>query len=117
MTDYPTLAENPDVQGFKEGPAVDPTIRSETEAGYRITRKRFTRVPKKWDFKYTQMSNADKEALATFEESVGYGSGIFNWTHPVSSTQYIVRFAELVKYDLSESDNNEWDVSVSLEEY
>jgi hypothetical protein len=116
MADYPNTLPEPDVQGFEESPAIDPTLRSEMESGKRITRSRFTKIPKKWRFQYTQLSNDNKNTLKSFEESVSYGSDSFDWTHPIDDESHSVRFAEPVKYVLSDSDNREWDVTVILEE-
>lgn len=115
MPTYPSLSQDPDVNGFKEEPITDPTIRSEMESGDVVTRPLFTGVPLKWSYKYTQLSNADKLLLATFERStVKYGALSFTWTNPQDDTDHEVRFTELVKYALNRSNNNEWDVQVAL---
>ena len=92
MPTYPTLSQDPDVNGFKEEPIIDPTIRSEMESGDVTTRARFTGVPLKWTYRYTQLSNADKLLLATFERStVNYGAASFTWTNPQDDAEHEVR--------------------------
>lgn len=115
MSTYPTLSQDPDVSGFKEEPLVDPTLRSDMESGDVVTRALFTGVPLKWSYRYTQLSNADKLLLATFERStVKYGAVNFDWTNPQDSVLHDVRFTEPIKYELNQSNNNEWDVQVTL---
>jgi len=116
MADYPMLSQNPDAEGYKEEPAMDPTLRSETESGKVITRARFTRVPKRFTFRYAQLPNADKEILDAFEKARGYGSESFNWTNPVNSTVYEVRFQKPIVFELADNLLNEWKVSVVLDE-
>ena len=115
MPTYPVFAQNPDVVGFKEEPLVDPTIRSDMESGDVTTRARFTGVPLKWSWRYSQFSNANKLTLATFErETVKYGADTFTWTHPITEESHEVRFADIVKYDLANSIANEWDIQVFI---
>lgn len=116
MADYPTLSQNPDADGYKQEPSIDPTLRSETESGKVITRARFTRVPKRFSFKYDQLSNTDKETLEAFEIARGYGSESFNWTNPINSTVYEVRFQKPIVFELADNLLNEWKVSVVLDE-
>ncbi len=114
MSNFPTLSVKPDAEGFDESAAIDPTLRSETESGKVLTRKRFTSAPQKWTIIYRLLSNADKILISNFEKSVGYGAGSFTWIHPVSEASYTVRFGSLVKYNLANSLNNDWDILMEI---
>ena len=115
MPNFPTLGTNPTIDGWEEGLAIDPTIRSQSEGGYVQTRARFTRLTNKWNIKYMALSAADKDTLRTFEKTVRGGSDAFNWTNPANSVTYSVRFLGLIKY-IPHSNSLYWDVSFVLEE-
>ena len=69
------------------------TLRTRFEAGYVQTRARFTRIPKRFELNWSRMSISDFGTLRTFyEDTVIGGAESFNWTHPISSTVYVVRF-------------------------
>jgi phage-related protein len=105
------------VQPYKHSAAFDPTIRVPNyEAGYRQTRPRFTRVPKKWHIAYPGiMTDTDQTTLEAFEVTVKYGADSFTWTHPKTAVQYTVRFASLVEYRFGISDSY-WAFEFDLEE-
>jgi phage-related protein len=112
---YPTLSQNPDVEGWQEEAASDPTVRCEFENGYAATRARFTTVPRKWSYTYRFLSNTDKTTLLAFElNSTHYGAEEFNWTNPIDAVPYVVKFAEPIKYALENTMANEWKVTVRL---
>lgn len=118
-TTYPTLGKNPTIQGWEEQVSLDPTISSKSEAGYRKTRQRHTRQPKRWHVVYMALSNTDKGTLETHEQERGVGSASFSWTNPVNSTGYTVRFMGPVRYRLApawEGGAISWDVEFDLEE-
>lgn len=70
--------------------AIDDTIKTPMEAGYAMTRPRFTRVFRKFECSYI-LSKADADTLVAFDET-NRGSTIFAWTHPDTNTVYNVRF-------------------------
>ncbi len=112
---YPDLSQNPDVEGWQEEAAFDPTVRCEFENGYAATRARFTTVPRKWSCTYRYLSNTAKATLLAFERNtVHYGAEEFNWTNPVDSVVYVVKFAEPIKYALEDTLQNEWKITVRL---
>jgi phage-related protein len=115
MPSYPTLASLPLINSYEHTAAQDPVIRSQTEAGYRQTRPRFTRVPKKWHISYGDLSDADQATLEAFEVTVKYGADLFTWTHPKTATQYSVRFAAPIKYKFTVTDSI-WAAEFDLEE-
>jgi hypothetical protein len=97
---FPALSTAPLVEAFSEGAALDPTLRSATEAGYTRTRARFTRVPWKYHIEYGDLSQADKDALKAWEISVKVGTDSF--THPNIGMES-VRLAGPIKYNYAEA--------------
>lgn len=93
MPAYPTLSYDFDATSFKESsenPVIPP---SSTEGGYTITRPRFTRRPRRtFMFRHLGISEADRLTLQNFWDDHYGGSLAFNWTHPVTSVVYNVRF-------------------------
>ena len=112
---FPTLSINPSVRDWTEEKAFDPTIRSRSEGGYVKTRARCTRIPRKWHMVYDALSKTDKETLEEYEDDQQVGAGSFNWTNPLNSTTYSVRFAGPVKYTMM-GNVNFWTVAIDLEE-
>lgn len=115
MATFPTLSAEPDVRNYSETIAYDPTIRSDTEGGYTITRARFTRLRKKWHIYYPVMTVTDKDTLQNFEKSVLVGSDSFEWTNPADGQTYTVRFVTSIIYRPL-STKNYWIVEFDLEE-
>jgi hypothetical protein len=119
MPTFPTLSTNPSVEGWGEEAAFDPAIRNKVEAGYVASRPKFTRIPKKWGGVYKSIPNADKNLIETFEFTEVYcGSTNFNWTNPLNSTVYDVRFLGTIKYDLAveTEEGYRWDVTFTVEQ-
>lgn len=97
MPTYPTLTINPsEPMGVKPE---DSTIKSDFEAGYMQTRSRFTRKRKTFNIVYDLISDADKNTLEAFVETVKEGSLSFDWTEPLTSTVYVVRFQIAPEYE------------------
>lgn len=95
--DFPTLTMTPSYP-LNESEE-DNQIASPTEAGYKITRPRFTRARRKFIITYEFLTPTDKATLETFyRTSCNYGASLFNWTHPESLTVYIVKFAKPISY-------------------
>lgn len=90
MADFPTLtvACNYPIGEQRE----NSVLKSEFEGGYVQTRARYTRVRRRFTIAYSQLSNADKTLIDNFIDTVNGGADYFNWTHPQSSTVYVVRF-------------------------
>lgn len=114
---FPTLANKPDSSKHSET-VIDPTVRTEMEGGYVVTRARFTRAPRKeWTIGYTYISDAEKQSIETFVASVRVGSAIFNWTNPADNVTYLVRFKEPPNYSYrGQGTYKRWDVSMKLEQ-
>lgn len=118
MQVWPALSTTPSLDGWKESIANDPTIRTKSEGGYTQTRPRFTRIPKKWDFRYTggnALTPSDKAALQTFQSLVKVGSSIFSWTNPIDAITYSVRLAQPITFT-PQGNTLYWSAEVSLEE-
>jgi len=117
LATYPTLSVNPDTRGWKEGPITDPTIRTKMESGIIVTRARFTTVPWFWSFSYSLLPNTDKVTLMTFfKTTVKFGAVAFDWTNPLDSVVYSVKFGAVVEPELEDSQQKEWSVDVLLVE-
>lgn len=101
--DYPTLSMLPDGDSLQtewDNPAIDPS-NSDTDGGYQITRPLYTRdPPRTWTFKYSDLGQADHDALETFWNTVKGSSVAFNWRHPVSAELVNVRFSKDFKLQL-----------------
>jgi hypothetical protein len=76
----------------------DSTISSTTDAKYKITRPRATRMPGTWDYSWVGVSDADYASLITFWKLVNGTSGSFLWTEPISAEQKTVRFSAKGKW-------------------
>jgi len=95
---FPTLS-HPAEYPLKET-RVDQSLKSDMEKGYVITRPRFTRVRKRFHVTYNVLTQADKNTLDTFVDTVKGDADIFTWTHPQSGTVYNVRFAKPPELEL-----------------
>ncbi len=115
MLTFPALSITPLIDDWSEEKAFDPTIESKAEGGYRITRPRCTRVPKTWNVTIRPATDNDKSLVESFEDSVGVGADIFQWTNPKNSQVYQVRFLGKVKYRLWVRDD-QWEIKFALEQ-
>jgi len=93
--DFPTLTVS--AQTCPDEP-IDDTISSKSEGGYSQTRPRNTRQRRKLGPIRLLLSEADWQALKTFDGIVG-GWSIFNFIHPTSKVVVQVRFTSRPKAD------------------
>lgn len=92
MPVFPTLSKKPDAKTYKES-AEDQGMGSDMEGGYRITRPRHTRKPRRtFSFQYSDLSLTDKIALDDFIDLVKGTSDSFTWTRPYDAKVFTVRF-------------------------
>lgn len=112
---FPTLSQNPSVEGWDEGVAKDPTISTDFENGFRQTYPAFSRIPDKWKISYKALPAADKNTLRTFEKTVKVGSESFSWTNPVDNVTYAVRFLKPLAYSMH-SLSTLWNIEFELEQ-
>jgi hypothetical protein len=88
MAAFPTLSSG--FQSFPEQP-IDDTIKSDSDAGYTITRPRFTRIRRIFGPVDMVLNRVDRDALVAFDSTVK-GSTIFTIAHPVTGELIKVRF-------------------------
>jgi len=112
MADFPTLSSGVLAYPFKEEGLGVADLRTPTDAGYVITRRRFTKDPKKWGVVYKGLTDADFTTMSSFISTQGT-TGKFNWEHPVSGDTKVVRF---VKRPALVRKNRYWEMSCELEE-
>lgn len=98
---FPTLSMLPDGDSLQieaDNPAIEP---QDTDGGYLITRPQYTRTPPRtFSFMYSDLGQADRDALDNFWNQVKGSSVAFNWTDPTSGTVYNVRFDKGFKLQL-----------------
>ena len=80
----------------------DNVLRSNKDAGYEQTRRRYTRERKSYDLSWTAMRAADRNTIANFyDNETADGSLSFMWTHPIEGTTAEYRFTGPIKESLS----------------
>lgn len=91
MTAFVTLVGLPSYPLDPDGEIEDVVLRSESTAGYRQTRPRFTRARRKWGVNYEDLTDADADDLRDFERvTLRNGADKFDWPHPVSGTFTVI---------------------------
>lgn len=92
---FPTLAltrGGHDSSQYRVKPE-DPSMKTEMDGGYVVSRKRHTRKPRlTFTTAYKEITDADRKTLLNFYQQVGGGSVVFDWTDPVDKIVYQVRF-------------------------
>tara|TARA_B100002049_G_scaffold227985_1_gene202132 strand:+ start:303 stop:659 length:357 start_codon:yes stop_codon:yes gene_type:complete len=97
MALLPVLSIGEDASAFTED-TTDKTKEKKTEAGYRITRPKFTRAPRLiFTSGYQKLTNEDKATLQAFYREHG-GYKAFEYVHPVDGTVHSVRFIGTLKF-------------------
>lgn len=102
---FPTLSVGPVT--VNRSPAYDPSIRSQSEDGKVISRRRFTGDKEKFELIYDNLTAADKVLLESMQDTVGVGADTISWTNedPNDSTVYTVRLStEGIQFDIKQSD-------------
>jgi hypothetical protein len=96
----------------------DPSMQTEMEGGYVVSRARHTRTPRRtWTSGFTYIKTAGKTELETFWTSVRGGSAIFQWRNPSDGLDYQVRFKGPLKFTyVGRGTNQRWDVSFTVQE-
>ncbi len=92
--DYPTatLAGLEDSKHFLVSQA-NPAKGADMEGGYRTTRPRYTRTPRKtWTTGFSDLTDAQKDSHASFWDTKKGGSDSFIYLNPADATEYTVRF-------------------------
>lgn len=84
------------------------------DVGMARRRKRFTRTLRIFSFTL-RLTNAQLATLRTFIDTTSDGGVLrFNWTHPVTSVAYEVRFQSLPS--VQQYFNGVWDAAITLEQ-
>jgi hypothetical protein len=79
----------------------DPTIRSEMEGGYTITRQRYTRFRRKFKRGWAALEATDYATLIAFYQGdAAGGSAFFTWTTDTDATSVNVRFSAPLKAEM-----------------
>lgn len=94
----------------------DVAIKTEMEGGYVVARARHTRTPRKtFNTGYKSISDTDRTALLNFYDSVAGGTLIFDWTDPVDSVTWQVRFDGEMSFKYTGMGATKlWDVNFKL---
>lgn len=115
---YPTLSMGFEAKSYKEAKE-DPSEQTKMEGGIVVTRRKFTRKPRKtFTFQYSELPDADKIALENFYDSVGGGCDIFTFANP-SGQNFDVRFSKPLDFQfmgVGASYYMRWQVQVELQE-
>lgn len=79
----------------------DPTIRSEAEGGYTLTRRRYTRLRRKFKRGWSALTSTHYSTLKTFYAGdAGAGASMFTWTTDTDASSINVRFNGPLKAEL-----------------
>jgi len=100
---FPSLTQPPNYP-LKEI-ITDRALKTISEAGYVTTRLKYTKKNISFDVNYLMLSDADKDSLRTFYDTVETVDS-FTWTHPYTSVVYTVRFDSVPSFELT--DNDKW---------
>lgn len=96
MNTYPLI---PAIRVGSSRTLINPSQRSQSEAGYIFTRKVFTKAKHKYSLNYSNLTNAEFEILENFfKQNVGKK---FYFTYPTTNVEVVCTFAidELVAQD------------------
>lgn len=113
MADFPTLANAVISKvGYSEKYLNPGDIVSEMDAGYKLSRKKFTRKPLKFTVPYIGIDSSDKATLEAFIEDNGT-TGNFYWVQPLTSTIFDVRLSAIPAFD---RDDMYWSATFEMEQ-
>ena len=115
MATFLTLSRLPDRASFKQSLVQDPTLVSDFENGYQITRAKYSNVAKKFEFTLSFLTDADKILLEDFEKTVNYRASEFDWVNPADDFTYEVRFDSNLIFT-EERAQNHWNVDIMIVE-
>lgn len=102
---FPVLSVGPIT--VNPSPAYDPSIRSQSDDGLVISRRRFTGNKQQFELVYDNLTATDKALLLSMQNTVGIGADTISWTNedPNDSTTYNVRLStEGIKFENKPSD-------------
>jgi hypothetical protein len=108
---FPTLSVNPNFP-IKEGRYLN-SVKTKTEGGYVLARARNERILRFFTLSYSLLPTADHDLLEAHIASV-QDITAFDWTHPISSVTYNVRFKTVPDFDYALF--NRWNISFTLDQ-
>lgn len=92
---------------------INPTFRSKSEAGYTMSRRKYTRAKREYSLSYPLLT---MEQLAILESFFNENQGEkFKFTHPLESIERICIFA-MDKFPISDNFSNHCSVTIDLAE-
>lgn len=106
----PYASDSGDTYSYK---MTDSTISTTTDANYKVTRPRTTKVIHTFVYTWTRLSDADFQTLNSFWESVRT-SASFNFTNYSDGKTYVMRFIGEFNFKLDPP--NGWYGTLTLEE-
>jgi hypothetical protein len=71
-----------------------PAIRSRSDAGYLVTRPRWTAKKREFNLVFKGLSRAQMEQIITFFDSIGWGGEEFNYVNPADDETYVVKLMD-----------------------
>lgn len=113
---FPTLSTKPMVAPTPQ--RSDILITDGSEAGYEVSRPRYTKNRITFEVTHRGASQADVDALdAYFIGDAAHGSAIFSWTHPDTSATYNVRLLPVPQYTPHDQGNKRFfDITYKVKE-
>ena len=114
---FPVLKMGQDSKYYKVS-IEDPSMKTPMDGGYVVSRAKHTRKPRRtFTTGFTQLTNADRQILESFYDSVRGGSVIFDWTDPINNQTFQVRFASEFAFQYTGVGVSQlWDVSFTLQQ-
>jgi phage-related protein len=110
-----TLVQTPYIEELTS--ALDPTVRTEMEAGYVASRARFTRTPRQWKLRFDMTKTANRDIIIAFVTARRVGGESFSWVEPVAGATVTVRFQSPPVYvPVDGTNNTRWTITLVLEE-
>lgn len=113
MTDWPSGLPT-GIKGSIEEDFTPNYVDDSPEIGSARRRARYSRNLHRFSFTL-RLDNTDIASLRTFiNTTTSGGVTSFNWTHPITSTTYVTRFASLPK--IRQATVGAWEAMIELEE-
>lgn len=113
---FPAFAEGfPVNNGYSEQYSQDGDLVSQTDAGYQITRRKYSRRPRIFTVPYAGLNNVDRELMEDFIAEQGL-VGNFDWINPVTDATHNVRMSGELPKLIPNSSGAYWRFVVTLTE-
>jgi hypothetical protein len=98
--------------------AEDPALRTKIEGGYVVTRRKYTRPPRRsWKLGWTETTDYFKGLVEVLWNAVGGGSDSFTMIDPPTGATITVRFSAQPTYQyVGVRDAHRWTITAEVEE-